>query len=435
MPNKTHFIEKLISEKKSICIIGLGYVGLPLLISFSRHVHVIGYDVDIERIKELKQAVDRNGTYSQADFTDVNCTFTADESKTKDAVIYIVAVPTPITKHNTPDLGPLKSASTMVGRQIDKGDLVIIESTVFPGCTEDICIPIIENNSQLKASSDFQIGYSPERINPGDSDRRIDNTIKIVSGIDANSLEMTAALYEIIISAGVHRAPTIKVAESAKLVENVQRDVNIALMNEFSLIFDRLNINTLDVLDAAETKWNFQKYYPGLVGGHCISVDPYYLTYKAEEVGYFPEVILSGRKVNDSISKNVTHKAVQMISSQHVKLAEARVLVMGLTFKENIRDTRNSKVFDLIHDLQSYHIDVDVLDPHVSTDEINRADDINLIEKADPKYHCVILAVKHDEFVGLSPADLHALTFDGAGIIDIKGLFRHVELDRTYWTL
>lgn len=435
MPNKTHFIEKLISNKKSICIIGLGYVGLPLLISFSRHVHVIGYDVDTDRIKELKQAIDRNATYTRDDLTDVNCTFTANESEIKDAVIYIVAVPTPITKHNTPDLRPLKSASTIVGRQIDKGNLVIIESTVFPGCTEDICIPIIENNSQLKASSDFHVGYSPERINPGDTDRRIDNTIKIVSGIDTTSLEITAAVYEKIISAGVHRAPSIKVAESAKLVENVQRDVNIALMNEFSLIFDRLNINTLDVLDAAETKWNFQKYYPGLVGGHCISVDPYYLTYKAEEVGYYPEVILSGRKVNDSISKNVVHKVLQMVGSQNVELSKSRVLVMGMTFKENIRDTRNSKVYDLIRDLQSYHIEVDVLDPNVSLDELNPSEQINLIEEANTKYHCIIIAVKHDEFVKLTPSDIQSLTYEGSGIIDIKGVFRGMDLRRDYWTL
>ena len=430
-------IDRLISKQDSICIIGLGYVGLPLLMAFRHHVNVIGFDNDEARIEQLLDGKDRNGDYLSDDFKDGSFTLSSEESDIADCTVYVVAVPTPITKYKTPDLSALKSASESVGRNLSQGDVVIFESTVYPGCTEEICIPILEKVSGLKNGIGFFTGYSPERINPGDVKHTIKNTIKIVSGTDEKTLEFVASLYELIIEAGVHRAETIKVAEAAKIVENVQRDVNIALVNELSLIFDRLDIDTFDVIKAAATKWNFQTYYPGLVGGHCISVDPYYLTYKAEEVGYYPEVILSGRKVNDSITKNVAKKVLQMIGSQAVRLSQSRVLIMGVTFKENVPDTRNSKVLDLIHYLKSYHIDVEVLDPYADKTELPENYDINLVDEPTGKYHCLVVAVKHKEFAEMSIDDLLALSLEDGGIIDIKGIFRSQsdQLKRNYWTL
>ena len=430
-------MEQKISEQsnKLLCIIGLGYVGLPLLMAFSRFRPVIGYDNNSTRIKELAEGYDRNGAFTSKDFFDADVLFTAEEADILAAQIYVVCVPTPITPYKTPDLNPIANVCSIVGKHLKKQDLVVFESTVYPGCTQEFCVPILEKHSGLKVSTDFYLGYSPERINPGDKVHKLANTIKIVSGIDGPSTKRVRHLYGQILNDKLHIAPTIKVAEAAKIVENIQRDVNIALVNELSLIFDRLDIDTFDVVEAAGSKWNFQKYYPGLVGGHCISVDPYYLTYKSEEVGYYPEVILSGRKVNESIVKNVTNKVLQMIGKQDVNLSDSRVLIMGITFKENVRDTRNSKVFDLIHYLQSYHIDVEVLDPHADRDEIDSTQSIHFVDNPQGKYHCLVLAVKHEEFTSMSADELHALTLPDGGIIDVKGIYRDLELNRMYWTL
>ncbi len=312
-------IKALKSKDKSLCVVGLGYVGLPLVIEFARHLRVQGFDISSDKIESLKQATDPNGEMASDDLRSDNIEFTSVPEDIADSTVYLVGVPTPITKHNTPDLNPLKRASETLGQFLKKGDLVVYESTVYPGCTEEISMPILESRSGLKAGIDFYVGYSPERINPGDKVHTLTNTVKIVSGQSPEVLEMVAELYEMIISAGVYRANSIKVAEAAKIIENVQRDLNIALMNELSLIFDRLDIDTRSVIDAAASKWNFMKFYPGLVGGHCISVDPYYLTYKAQEVGYYPQVILSGRNVNDNLSKNVAKKVVQILGSQDTK--------------------------------------------------------------------------------------------------------------------
>ena len=417
------------------CVIGLGYVGLPLLLSIGKHRLAIGYDTDAKRINELKSGVDRNGTFSSSDLQVENVLFTSDEADIQSVTVYIVAVPTPITKYNTPNLHALRLAATTIGRHLAQGDLVIFESTVYPGCTEEYCIPILDSTSKLKAGIDFKVGYSPERINPGDKVNTLANTQKIISGLNAESLDAVRKVFELVVKSKLHEAPSIKVAEAAKLVENVQRDLNIALMNELSLIFDKLDIDTHDVIEAAGTKWNFQKYYPGLVGGHCISVDPYYLTYKAKEVGYYPEVILSGRNVNDNLSQNVAKKVVQIIGSQDIKLSESRILVMGVTFKENVSDIRNSKVIDLITDLTSFHIDVDIVDPYASSEELYAKANLTLQKEIRGKYNCIIVAVQHTQYKSLDEAYFLSIAKANAALIDIKGIYRKQINSMSYWTL
>lgn len=423
------------TDQDTLCVIGLGYVGLPVLTAFAQHMPVVGFDINERRIEQLRNGLDVNQSVESGQVSDGAISYTSNVEDIAACSIYIVAVPTPITRYKTPELGPLSQASEFVGSVLKKGDVVIFESTVYPGCTEELCLPIIEKVSGLQVNTDFVIGYSPERINPGDEKHRLDNTVKIVSASSPAGLERITELYEMIISAGVHQAPSMKVAEAAKIVENVQRDLNIALMNELSLIFDKLAINTYDVLDAAGTKWNFHHYKPGLVGGHCISVDPYYLTYKAEEVGYVPDVILSGRKVNDGIVKNVSNKVVEMITAQDIKLSEARVLILGITFKENVSDLRNSKVFDLVRFLQSYAIDVHVQDPHVEAADKDRLNNIHWIDKISKEYHCIILAVPHATFISQGSEAMEQALHPGGGFIDIKGIFRESHRFDRYWTL
>ena len=430
----SHF-EHILSNDFTICIVGLGYVGLPLAIEFSRSMNVVGFDIDVTRVDELKKGHDANGDYSKQDLDRINLIFSSSEEILEQADIYILALPTPITKYKTPDLSFLIRGTEFVANHLRVGDLVIFESTVFPGCTTDVCIPILESNSGLLLGKDFKVGYSPERINPGDPNHTLRNTVKVVSANDEEGLKLVCHVYNKIIDADLYPVSNLIVAESSKIVENIQRDVNIALMNELSMIFDRLNINTKEVIEAAGTKWNFVKYYPGLVGGHCISVDPYYLTHKAQELGYYPEIILSGRKINDNISKNVAKKAIQMIGRQDVNLSDSRILVMGVTFKENVRDIRNSKVIDLVLDLQSYQIEVDILDEHANKKDIKEKTGLSIINSPSKRYHCIIVAVKHDEYLHHSESHFKELIHEGGGLIDIKGIYTGRIKDLNYWTL
>jgi UDP-N-acetyl-D-galactosamine dehydrogenase len=353
----------------------------------------------------------------------------------KDATFFIVAVPTPVDIHKVPDLKPVIGASTTIGKVLKKGDYVVYESTVYPGCTEEDCVPVLESMTGLKMGADFKVGYSPERINPGDKEHTITKILKVVSGCDAESLDIIADVYKIVVEAGVHKASSIKVAEAAKIIENTQRDVNIALMNELSQIFDRMNINTYEVLEAAGTKWNFLKFTPGLVGGHCIGVDPYYLTYKAIALGYKPEVILSGRRINDSMGAYVAKKLVQRLIKADKQPGRSKVLVMGATFKENVSDIRNSKVIDVIDELKSYSISVDVVDCYADKEEVKHEYGFDLMETPSNDYDAVIIAVNHDKYAALSETDIKALMKDDKGIlIDIKGIFRNDIKELTYWS-
>src|SRR5687768_15066893 len=353
---------EIVEKKAKLAVIGLGYVGLPIALEFARKVSVIGFDISEKRIQMMKEGIDPSNELEKEAFEGCDISFTNSLDVVKEARFFIVAVPTPVDEHNVPDLVPVKKASESIGKVIKKGDYVVFESTVYPGCTEEDCLPIIEKISGLKNIVDFKLGYSPERINPGDKKHTLSTIIKVVSGCDQESLDTISKTYEIVVKAGVHRASSIKVAEAAKIIENTQRDLNIALMNELSIIFDKMDINTYEVLEAAGTKWNFLKFYPGLVGGHCIGVDPYYLTYKSNQLGYDSRVILAGRVINDEMPKYVVKKVVQHII-KHVKdVAQARVLIMGTTFKENVSDIRNSKVADVVKELKSFSLNVDVVD-------------------------------------------------------------------------
>ena len=361
--------EQLINKKTKLSVIGLGYVGLPIALEFARKISVVGFDIREDRVKMMRNKIDPSEELSSESFDNCDIFFTSDPEELKQCAFHIVAVPTPIDNHNLPDLTPLIKASQTVGKILKKGDYVVYESTVYPGATEEDCLPILENLSGLKCGSDFKIGYSPERINPGDKVHTLTTVIKVVSGCDEDSLENIAKTYELVVKAGVHRAPTIKVAEAAKIIENSQRDINIAFMNELSVIFNRMNINIYDVLEAAGTKWNFLNFSPGLVGGHCIGIDPYYLTYKAEEYRYHARVINAGRYINDSMGFYVAKQTVKKLIFAKKNVFHSRVLVMGATFKENVSDIRNSRVADLVKELQSYGIDVDVVDPFASGKE------------------------------------------------------------------
>ncbi len=413
----------LLEGHRSLCLIGLGYVGVPLLASFSDIIKVVGVDTDEAKINSLNQGIDPNQEFASDSFNLDNIKLCSNLNEVLNCDTYIVTVPTPITKNKTPNLSPLKSASKSIGQKLKKGDLVIFESTVYPGCTEEVCIPILEQESNLEFQKDFNVGYSPERINPGDKVHRLDNTIKIVSGDNPDTLLEVSEIYRLIINAGVHKADSIKVAEAAKIVENVQRDVNIALMNELALIFDRIGINTNSVLEAASTKWNFHRYSPGLVGGHCISVDPYYLTYKAQELGYFPNVILSGREVNNRISRFLSNKIVQHIGKFGLSLSEARVLIKGVTFKENVSDLRNSKVIDLINHLLSYSIHVDVVDPWANAAELNKNYGIKLASTPSGKYDCIVVSVKHKQFLELDELYYSNILKPDGLLFDVKNQY------------
>jgi UDP-N-acetyl-D-galactosamine dehydrogenase len=428
--------QQLISKKKKLAVIGLGYVGLPIALAFAKKLQVIGFDINKSRIDMMIKGIDPSKELSSSDFENKNIEFTADLDVLKQANFFIVAVPTPIDKYNTPDLSPLLAASKTVGKVLKKGDYVVFESTVYPGCTEEDCVPILESLSGLKVGEDFKIGYSPERINPGDKERTIDKIIKVVSGCSEESLEEIAKTYETIIDAGVYRAKSIKVAEAAKVIENTQRDLNIALMNELSIIFDKMSINTYDVLEAAGTKWNFLKFSPGLVGGHCIGVDPYYLTYKAQQLGYNPQVILSGRRINDSTAEHIAKKTVQLLIKNDKNPKNAKVLVMGITFKENVSDIRNSKVADLIYALKDFMINVDIIDPHADAEEVKHEYNLDLIEKSSDNYDAVVVAVSHDEFKKWSEVDFKSISKGKPILIDIKNLYPEINRSKIEtWTL
>jgi UDP-N-acetyl-D-galactosamine dehydrogenase len=427
--------DKIIKKEAKIAIIGLGYVGLPIALAFAKKVKVIGFDINAERVKMMQNNIDPSQELDAKDFKGCDIEFTNSLDILKQANFFIVAVPTPIDEHNLPDLKPLLGASTTVGKVLKKGDYVVYESTVYPGCTEEDCIPVLEQYSGLKFKTDFKVGYSPERINPGDKEHTITKILKVVSGCSDESLENVANVYKIIVEPGVHKASSIKVAEAAKIIENTQRDLNIALMNELSIIFSRIGINTYDVLEAAGTKWNFLKFSPGLVGGHCIGVDPYYLTHKAEELGYHARIINAGRYVNDSMGFYIAKQTVKKIIATHKNVSEARVLIMGATFKENVSDIRNSKVCDIVKEFKSFSVTVDVVDPHASSEELHHEYGFGLVEKSGVGYDAVIVAVNHKEYVNLDEAYYKSiLTKDGI-LVDVKGILRNKIKDLTYWSL
>lgn len=427
--------QELIDKKAKLAVIGLGYVGLPIALEFARKTSVIGFDIHEGRVDMMRNCVDPSNELEKKDFEGCDIHFTSKLEELKKANFFIVAVPTPVDQHNVPDLRPVKKASETIGKVLKKGDYVVFESTVYPGCTEEDCLPIIEKLSGLKNIKDFKLGYSPERINPGDKTHTLAKVIKVVSGCDADSLEEIAKVYELVVTVGVHRASSIKVAEAAKIIENTQRDLNIALMNELSIIFDKMNINTYEVLEAAGTKWNFLKFYPGLVGGHCIGVDPYYLTYKSSELGFDSKVILAGRYINDGMSLYVARKVVRYITKNVSNVQSARVLVLGATFKENVSDIRNSKVADVVKELQSFSVNVDVHDPYASSEELQHEYGFGLTEINGTDYDAVILAVPHDPFKKMDEAYLESITKPHAVIYDLKGLYRNKIKNRTYWSL
>lgn len=432
---KVKMYKEITEKKASIAVIGLGYVGLPIALAFAKKVKVIGFDINDKRVQMMQNGVDPSNELSKKDFEGCDITFTSSLDVLKQAKFFIVAVPTPIDEHNLPDLKPLIGASTSVGKVLKKGDYVVYESTVYPGCTEEDCIPVLEKESGLKFKTDFKVGYSPERINPGDKEHTITKILKVVSGCDEESLNEIAKTYEIIVEPGTHKASSIKVAEAAKIIENTQRDVNIALMNELSIIFSRMGINTYDVLEAAGTKWNFLKFSPGLVGGHCIGVDPYYLTYKAEELGYHTKMINSGRFINDSMGGYVAKNTVKKIIAAGKDISKSRVLVMGATFKEDVSDIRNSKVADIIKELKSYSVSVDVTDTHADSEELKHEYGFGLVEKIGKDYDAVIVAVNHKSYVTLDEKYFQSILTAKGILVDIKGLYRNKIHILNYWSL
>ena len=432
--------EKLIDRREKLSLVGLGYVGIPIAVSFAKKIDVIGFDLNEKKIELYKSGIDPTQEVGDEAIRNTAVEFTSDEAKLREAKFHIVAVPTPVNADHTPDLTPVESASRIVGRNLSKGSIVVYESTVYPGVTEDICVPILEKESGLVCGKDFKVGYSPERINPGDKVHRLETIVKVVSGMDEETLETVAKVYSLVALAGVHKAESIKVAEAAKVIENSQRDINIAFMNELSIIFHKLGIDTKAVLEAAGTKWNFLKFAPGLVGGHCIGVDPYYLTYKAEETGYHSQVILSGRRINDSMGQYVTESLIKLMAKSGVPISGAKVAVLGLTFKENCPDTRNSRVVDIIHELREYGIEPVVCDDVADKDGAEREYGLELTE-FEKVNNCdaVVLAVAHDEFKTLSKSDFDALYKNETKILlDVKGILDRKTFESAgykYWRL
>ncbi len=432
--------EKIVNREEKISLVGLGYVGMPIAVAFAKKVDVIGYDLNEKKIELYKSGIDPTNEVGNEAIKNTTVEFTADEMKLREAKFHIVAVPTPVNNDHTPDLTPVEGASQIVGRNLTKGSIVVYESTVYPGVTEDVCIPILEKESGLKCGIDFKVGYSPERINPGDKVHRLETIVKIVSGMDEESLEEIAKVYELVVEAGVHRAESIKVAEAAKVIENSQRDINIAFMNELSIIFNKIGIDTKSVLEAAGTKWNFLKFFPGLVGGHCIGVDPYYLTYKAEMLGYHSQIILAGRRINDDMGKYVAENCVKNLIKCEKAVKNAKVAILGFTFKENCPDTRNSKVFDIVKELREYGIEPVIADPEADAQEAKALydvefTDINTIKNMD----AVIMAVSHECFSAFTMDKVDS--FFGTGkkvLLDIKGVLDRKEYEEhgyCYWRL
>lgn len=427
--------KSLINKEKKVAVVGLGYVGLPLALELAAHMSVVGFDINSKRIEMMKRKEDPSKEVDANMFEGKSIVFTNDINVLKEASFFIVTVPTPVDDHKVPDLTPLEKASETVGKVLKKGDYVIYESTTYPGCTEEDCMPILEQFSGLKGKIDFKIGYSPERINPGDKQHTLSNTIKIVSGCDDESLQEIASVYETVVKAGVHRAPNIKVAEAGKIIENAQRDLNISLMNELSIIFDRIGINTFDVVEAAGTKWNFHKYTPGLVGGHCIGVDPYYLTYKAQQLGYNSKVIASGRFVNDEMPRYVAKKIIQHVIKHAPNAASAKVLVLGATFKENVTDIRNSKVADMVKELLEYNVAVDFVDPFADATEVNHEYGLTMKPAIGTGYDAIILAVAHDPYKNFTEEYLLSISNEHALFADLKGIYRNKISKLKYWSL
>ncbi|HMG81595.1 MAG TPA: nucleotide sugar dehydrogenase [Ferruginibacter sp.] len=427
--------QELLDKKNKLAVIGLGYVGLPIALAFAKKIKVIGFDISAKRIAMMQEGIDPSKEISKEAFEGCDIEFTHDIEVLKQANFFIVAVPTPVDQQNVPNLIPVQKASETVGKVIKKGDYVVFESTVYPGCTEEDCLPIIENLSGLKNIIDYKSGYSPERINPGDKEHTLAKIVKVVSGCDAESLEEIAKVYELVVTAGVHKASSIKVAEAAKIIENTQRDLNIALMNELSIIFDKMNINTFEVLEAAGTKWNFLKFQPGLVGGHCIGVDPYYLTYKSKKLGYNSQVILAGRAINDGMAGYVAKKILQHIIQKNGNVKDAKILVMGATFKENVSDIRNSKVADVVRELKSFSLQVHVTDPYADSDELKHEYGFELIPELSKDYEAIIITVPHNAYKNLDDAYFAGITKPIAMIADIKGIFRGKINSRAYWSL
>jgi UDP-N-acetyl-D-glucosamine/UDP-N-acetyl-D-galactosamine dehydrogenase len=427
--------QNLINKDTKLSVIGLGYVGLPIALEFARKMQVVGFDIKEDRVEKMRQSIDPSDELEASDFEGCDIQFTSHPEDLKTATFHVVAVPTPINKHNLPDLNPLLSATKTVGAILKKGDYVVFESTVYPGCTEEDCVPILERESGLRFNVDFKVGYSPERINPGDKEHTLTKILKIVSGSDAEALAVISEVYGSIIKAGIYKASSIKVAEAAKIIENTQRDVNIALMNELSLIFNRLNINTYEVLEAAGTKWNFLKFFPGLVGGHCIGVDPYYLTYKASELGIHSKIITGGRVINDGMAPHIANEIVKRLISAGHPINGSRVLVMGATFKENVSDIRNSKVADLVHELQSFSVNVEVVDPHASSDDLMEEYGYGLVPEPGGKYEAIVVAVNHADYVKMEEAQFENFLHPKGLFVDVKGVFRDKIKQLDYWSL
>jgi len=427
--------QELLRKEKTLAVIGLGYVGLPLALEFARHFRVIGFDINRKRVELMQQGIDPSKELDPLAFADTNILFTDDPEVLRTAHFFIVAVPTDIDEHKTPDLTPLQKASSSVGKFLKPGDYVVYESTVYPGCTEEDCLPILERESGLRLGTDFKIGYSPERIVPGDKTRPLTQILKIVSGSDEQALQEISSVYGQIIQAGIYPAPSIKVAEAAKVIENTQRDLNISLMNELAMIFDRMGIDTQQVIRAAGTKWNFLKFYPGLVGGHCIGVDPYYLLHKSVELGYEPQVILSGRRVNDGMPAWVAKKLVQLLIQRDKNPGEAKVLVLGITFKENVADIRNSKVAALVDELKEFSVRVNVADLYASPEEVFHEYGIELTSEISNDYDAVVVAVAHDQYRAYDSAFFKSITLQNPIVMDLKGLYEKLDPEIQYWRL
>lgn len=435
-----NLFEKVINHETKLSLIGLGYVGMPIAVAFAKKVDVVGFDTNASKIDLYKKGIDPTREVGDEAIKETTVEFTDNETKLKEAKFHIVAVPTPVKEDHTPDLSPVEGASTILGRNLTKGSIVVFESTVYPGVTEEVCVPILERESGLKCGQDFKVGYSPERINPGDKIHRLETITKIVSGMDEESLNIIAQIYELVVEAGVYRAESIKVAEAAKVIENSQRDINIAFMNELSIIFNKMGIDTQSVLKAAGTKWNFLNFYPGLVGGHCIGVDPYYLTYKAERLGYHSQIILSGRRINDDMGKYVAENIVKKLIAAEKTVRNAKVAILGFTFKENCPDTRNTKIIDIVNELREYGIQPVIADPVADAEEAKMLYgiefvDINEIYEMD----AVVLTVAHTEFKSLTVREIDRLVGEGEKVIlDIKGILNREEYEKAgyrYWRL
>ena len=431
--SETRICQDLLDKKAKLAVIGLGYVGLPIALEFARRISVIGFDINAKRIAQMRQGIDPSRELDAEAFKDRDIVFSDDLEVLKQARFFIVAVPTPVDKYNVPDLKPLIGASTTVGKVLKKGDYVVYESTTYPGCTEEDCLPLLEKFSGLHLQNgDFSLGYSPERINPGDKKHTLRSVVKVVSGNTPVALEEIAKTYDLVVDAGTHRAPSIKVAEASKIIENTQRDLNIALMNELSLIFDRMGINTFDVIEAAGTKWNFLKFHPGLVGGHCIGIDPYYLTYKAAALGYESKVIASSRYINDDMARYVARKIITHV----LRISnEPKVLVKGVTFKENVSDIRNSRIVDAVKELLAFNIQVDVEDPYAEEEEVHEEYGLHLARKLSNDYDAVIITVPHSQYKDLDDAYFSSITREGALVADLKGIYKNKITNRKYWSL